>query len=192
MKPNILVLAGSLSTQSLNKKVARLAAEYADKAGAQVRLIDLNNHSMPLFSDDVEADVGVPEAAKPLKQWLHKADGLIISSPEYNGSITAALKNWIDWLSRADQYIDGYQHFKGKAIGLLSASPGQLGGMRGLSHLRDILTGVGAHCLPNHYAIGGASKAFDDSGGFAQKETQEKVTAVVEGTVTLAKQLKSS
>ena len=100
-KPRILVFGGSLRAESFNQKLATIAAEAARDAGAEVTLISLRDFRMPLFDEDLEAAEGMPEAARELKALFAEHDGLIIASPEYNSTITAALKNAIDWVSRA-------------------------------------------------------------------------------------------
>jgi NAD(P)H-dependent FMN reductase len=100
-KPRILAFGGSLRAESFNQKLAAIAAEGARAAGAEVTLIALRDFRMPLFDEDLEAEEGMPETARKLKTLFAEHDGLIIASPEYNSTITAALKNAIDWVSRA-------------------------------------------------------------------------------------------
>ena len=117
-----------------------MAADAARDAGAEVTLIDLRDLPLPLFDGDLEDKQGLPENAKKLKALLRAHDGLLISSPEYNSSITGVLKNAIDWASRAETDDEPpLVCFRGKVAALLSASPGALGGLRGLVHLRAIL-----------------------------------------------------
>src|SRR5689334_338532 len=98
--PRILVFAGSTRTGSFNKKVARLAARFADEAGAEVTLVDLRDLPMPLYDGDLEAAEGNPANAMQLRRLMIASDGILLSCPEYNSSITGVLKNTIDWLSR--------------------------------------------------------------------------------------------
>src|SRR4051794_3544661 len=101
-EPKILAFAGSTRTASFNKQVVQIAAEGARAAGAQVEIIDLRDLPMPLFDQDLEAAEGLPENAKKFKALLRSSDALLIASPEYNSSISAVLKNAIDWASRAE------------------------------------------------------------------------------------------
>lgn len=161
--PKIVAIAGSLRSGSLNKQLVTVAAEASRSAGAEVAVVDLRELSLPLFDQDLEDASGLPEGAKKLKMLLRDSQGLLIASPEYNGSVTAALKNAIDWASRADSEDEPpLVAFRGKAAALMSASPGALGGLRGLVHLRAILGNIGMHVLPDQVAIPAAHEAFAD------------------------------
>jgi chromate reductase, NAD(P)H dehydrogenase (quinone) len=100
MTARILAFAGSLRRESFNKKLVPIAAKGARDAGAEVTLISLEDFPLPLFDQDLEARQGMPENGMKLKQLFIDHDGLLIASPEYNSSITAVLKNAIDWVSR--------------------------------------------------------------------------------------------
>ena len=130
-KPKILAFAGSLRAGSFNKKLVKLAAAGAERAGATVTCIDLKDSPLPVFDEDLETAEGLPASASSLKDLFRAHDGLLIASPEYNSSISAALKNAIDWVSRAED-----QPFNGKAIALMGASMGILGSVRAQYHLR--------------------------------------------------------
>ena len=146
-KPKILAFAGSTRTDSLNKKLARAAAAIAGEAGAEVTFVDLRDLALPLYDGDLEEASGLPEGARKLKALLRASDGFLIASPEYNSSVTAVLKNALDWASRAETDDEPpLAAFRGKAAALLSASPGALGGLRGLVHLRAILGNMTRLC----------------------------------------------
>jgi len=172
----VLAFAGSTRRDSFNRKLVRLAATGAREAGAVVSEIDLADFRLPLFDQDEEAEQGKPERAAALKRLFVDHDALLIASPEYNGSLTGVLKNTIDWVSRSD---DGETTpllaFRGKAVALMSASPGVLGGLRGLVHLRAILGGLGCIMLPEQVAVPMAREAFDTGGGLSDQRQQEKV-----------------
>ncbi len=149
----IVAFAGSLRTASFNKKLIAIAAEAARGAGAEVTVVDLRELNLPLFDQDLEDASGLPEGAKKFKALLRASDGFLIASPEYNSSITAALKNALDWASRAETDDEpAVVAFRGKAAALLSASPGALGGLRGLVAVRSILGNIGVHVLPDRVA----------------------------------------
>ncbi len=136
-KPKILAFAGSTRSASFNKRLARIAAEGARKAGADVTFIDLRDYPMPLYDGDLEDKEGLPANAKKLKEIFLAHKGLLIASPEYNSSMPGVLKNTIDWVSRvSDPKEVPLACFDGKVATLMSASPGALGGLRGLVHLR--------------------------------------------------------
>ncbi len=188
--PKILAFAGSTRTESFNKRLAAIAAEGAREAGAEVSLIDLRDFPMPLYDGDLEDESGLPDNAKKLKALLVACDGFIVASPEYNSSITGVLKNAIDWASRtetdAEQALAG---FRGKVAAICSASPGGLGGMRGLVTLRSILGNIGVIVLPDQVAISSASTAFDEAGQLKDALKQSSVKALGR---TLAELLKKT
>src|SRR5689334_22796808 len=95
--PKILAFAGSTRTDSYNKKLIKVAIKGAEAAGAQVTYLDLRDLNLPLYDGDLEASEGLPAGARKLKDLLLANDGIMISSPEYNSSISGVLKNAIDW-----------------------------------------------------------------------------------------------
>ncbi len=163
--PRILAFGGSLRRDSFNQKLAALAAEGARSAGAEVTVISLRDFPMPVFDQELEDATGKPEAAVRLKALFASHHGLLIASPEYNSSVTAALKNAIDWVSRADSDDEpSLSALSGKSAVLCAASPGGLGGLRGLVHLRAILGNLGITVLPDQLAVGSAHNAFAPDG----------------------------
>ncbi len=161
----IVFLAGSARAASLNKKLAKLAAEIAAAQGASVTFIDLKDFEMPIYNGDLEAEHGIPENAKKLKQIFVEHDGFFIASPEYNSSFSALLKNTLDWLSRphmdSEAPLIAYQ---GKVAALGAVSPGALGGIRGLVSLRMMLGNIRVTVIPVQVAIASGMQAFDAQG----------------------------
>ena len=119
---------------------------------------------MPLFNQDLEEAEGPLESAGKLKEIMLAHDGLLIASPEYNSSITPLLKNTIDWVSRAGEGKRALVAYEGRVAAVMSASPGRLGGLRGLVHLRSILSNIGVLVIPDQVAVSGAHTAFDEDG----------------------------
>ena len=186
--PKILAFAGSTRTASYNKQLVWFAAEAARAAGAEVTLLDLRDYPLPLFDGDLEEQQGLPENAKKLKAIFREHNGLLIASPEYNSSLTAVLKNTIDWVSRAESDDEpALAAYHGKAAVLLSASPGALGGLRGLVHLRAILGNIGVIVLPDQVAVPKAHEVFDETGGLKDERSAKQVTRVVQGLVDFLK-----
>jgi len=171
----ILAFAGSTRIKSYNKKLAAVAARGAEDAGAEVTLIDLRDYPLPLFDEDLEAAEGLPENAKKLRALFLSHNALLIANPEYNGSLSAVLKNTIDWLSRRQGDEAPLICFKDKVALLLAASPGGLGGLRALRHLQTVLMGIKVIVLPEQKAIPNAHKVFDEEG-----IADEKIRADVE------------
>jgi chromate reductase len=118
---NIISIGGSTSKKSINKLLAEYTADLVKNVN--VTKIDLNDFEMPLFSVDVEAEVGFPESTKDLNTIIENSDGIIISLAEHNGMFSSAFKNIFDWLSRIDGKV-----WKNKPMLLLSTSPGIRGG----------------------------------------------------------------
>lgn len=176
-QPRILAFAGSTRESSYNKRLVSIAVNGAREAGANVKLIDLRDFPMPLFDEDLEAREGKNEFAREFKQLLIESDGILISSPEYNGSLSATLKNAIDWATRADEgeAPGSLPAFRGKVISLMSASPGGLGGLRGLVHLRAILGGLGCIMLPAQLAVSSAHDAFNAAGNLKNEKQQQQI-----------------
>jgi chromate reductase, NAD(P)H dehydrogenase (quinone) len=186
----ILAFAGSTRTGSYNKKLALAAAEAARTAGAEVTFADLRDFPMPLYDGDLEKEHGLPEATQQLRALLLAHDGLILSSPEYNSSISGVLKNAIDWASRPVPSETPLACFDGKVAVLLSASPGALGGIRGLASVRSILGNMKVIVLPDQLAVSKAQEAFDENGGLKdekQRKTLESITSRLVQTLTRLK-----
>jgi chromate reductase len=175
-KPKILAFAGSLRKDSLNKKLIKIAVEGAKKAGAEVTLIDLKDFPLPIYDQDIEDSQGLPENALKLKNLFESHDGFLLSLPEYNSSLPAVFKNTIDWVSRKARpeeiYLCG---FIDKAVTLMSASPGQLGGLRAITHARTMFSNVYSIVLPKMKAIPKADQAFDESGKLKDAKQQQDV-----------------
>jgi chromate reductase, NAD(P)H dehydrogenase (quinone) len=162
--PRILAFAGATRTESFNKKLIRLGADGLRAAGAEVTLVDLRDFPMPLYDGDLEAASGIPEHGKRLKKLFLEHDGLLISSPEYNSSIPGVLKNAIDWVSRSEPGEAPLAAYAGKVAALLSASPGQLGGMRALVAVRMMLGNIKVLVLPDQVSVSKANEAFNPDG----------------------------
>ncbi len=184
--PKVLAFAGSARKDSFNKKLVRAAAEGVRSAGCGVTVIDLAEYPLPIMDEDLEAASGLPENALKLKKLFLEHQGLLISAPEHNSSVTALLKNVIDWVSRPVAGQPRMACFIGKTAGLVSASPGALGGLRGLVHLRAILGNIEVTVIPQQYALSKAHEAFDMDGRMkdpAQKASAEAVGAALASAV---------
>jgi len=151
----VLVFAASLRAESLNRKLAVLAARVAEQAGASVDLASMGDFDVPLYDGDLEQDRGVPAGAQELKRRLLASDAFIVASPEYNASMAGTIKNLIDWASRFRP-----QPFDGRHGLLLSASPSLGGGNRGLWALRVPLEHLGARIFPDMFSLAMAHKAL--------------------------------
>ncbi len=160
----ILAFAGSYREHSYNKRVLAVAAEGARNAGAEVTVLDLRDHPLPIFCADGIENGQFDQNALKIQEIMAEHDGFLIASPEYNGSIPGGLKNMIDWISRANDRFKMYEPVKGKTAALITASPGQFGGLRCLAHLRGVLTVLGMHVLPAEVAVPFVGQKFDGDG----------------------------
>lgn len=188
--PRVLVFAGSLRRESLNKKLAAAAAAMAASLGAEVTELDLRDYRIPPYDGDMEAGGGVPERAQTLRNLMADHDAFIIASPEYNSSVSGTLKNYIDWVSRPDGDEPALVAFQGKVAAIMAASPGALGGLRGLAHLRSILENIGTIVLPEQHAVSTAGSAFAEDGSLAVARDRKAVERAVQRLVEVAGRLK--
>ena len=179
--PKILAFAGSARQDSFNHRLVQVAAEGARSAGADVTVLNLKDYPLPLFDEDLEREAVTPENASKLKQLFLEHDGLLISSPEYNSSITPLLKNTIDWVSRPVEGEPRLAAYQGKVAAIMAASPGALGGLRGLVHVRSILSSIGVIVLPDQVAIPNAHEAFDETGCLKDERRQASVEGLGRG-----------
>lgn len=131
--PKLLAFSGSLRQKSFNHLLVQAAAEGATRAGAEVTLLHLKHYPMPLYDQDWFDQHGFPESVLQLKALMKAADGFLIASPEYNGSLSGALKNLIDWVSRAEpgEAPLALSCFQGKTAAIMATSPGGLGACGG-------------------------------------------------------------
>lgn len=176
--PKILAFAGSARKQSYNKQLVKIAAQGARTAGADVTYIDLADYPLPIFDEDLEAREGLHPNALKLKELFLAHHGLLIASPEYNSSISALLKNTIDWVSRPREGEAPLGCFTGKVSGIMSASPGMLGGLRGLVHIRAILSNINVMVIPDQLAIAKAHEALNENGQLNDPKQQAGVEGI--------------
>ena len=188
----LLVFAGSTRQNSYNRKLAKATAAMATAAGAEVSHIELADFDVPMYNADLEA-AGTPADVIRLKQLMHEHPAWIICTPEYNASYPALLKNTLDWVSspvkgHAD-WGDGFRSSRGKVVGVLSASPGALGGLRSQSHLAPLLINLHCWLAPANFALGRAGDAFDEQGALAAEPARKGVQAVIDQVLWAANRL---
>ena len=185
----ILVFAGSARAGSYNGKLAALAARAARELGADVTPLDLRSLALPLYDAEIEA-AGMPAGALELRRLLAQHDALLVASPEYNGFPTPLLINALDWASRpaaAEGLPSGLGAMSGKVAGVMSASPGLLGGTRSLMFTRQFLHNTLAMLVvPEQFALAQANKAFDEHGALLDPNHQQAVLRVVASVVRVA------
>ena len=165
----VLALGASLRGDSLNDRLAALAARVVERGGSAADLAKISDFDAPYYDQDVEAKAGIPEGAQSFCRRLKAADALVIASPEYNASMPGVLKNLIDWVSRFRP-----QPFNGKQSLLLSASPSMAGGNRGLWALRIPLEHLGTRVYPDMFSLAQGHEAFDAEGRIANDLLQKR------------------
>ena len=165
----VLIFSASLRAGSLNDRLASLAAQVVERAGAHVDRASMADFDCPSYDQDVESESGIPAPANDFCRRLKAADAFMISAPEYNASMPGSLKNTIDWMSR-----ERPQPFNGKQCFLLSASPSMVGGNRGLWALRVPLEHLGSRVYPDMFSLAQAHEAFASDGRLANDLVQKR------------------
>lgn len=178
--PKILAFAGSAREGSLNKKLVKIALQGAKKAGAEVTYVDLRDLPMPLYDQDLQDREGFPDTVLTFKQLLKSHHGFLVACPEYNSSITPLLKNAIDWASRSEEGESplALSCFRGKVAAIMATSPGGLGGLRGLVHVRSILENIGTIVIPEQIALPNGYQLFDETDQMTDTKQQAKVEEI--------------
>jgi len=182
--PRILAFAGSARRESLNRKLLAAVVAAARAAGGEVTLLDLNDYPLPLYHGDLEDASGMPAPARQLVTLITQHHALLVASPEYNSLITPLLKNTIDWCTRAEP-----NPFAGKVVAVVSASPGQFGGVRSAQVARQLLLHLGAHVVPAQCTVPHADEAFDAQGALQDPRTRKSAQRVAEELVRLTRRL---
>ncbi|HEY4371997.1 MAG TPA: NAD(P)H-dependent oxidoreductase [Burkholderiales bacterium] len=184
--PRVLVFAGSARRAALSKRVARAAQIALEEAGAAATLIDLADYEAPLYHGDRESDGGVPAEITRLLAVMDEHDALLVASPEYNGSMPPLLVNTFDWISRifaAPGRVAGLEILAQKPIAIVGSSPGALGGLRSLFHLRDLLGNLGMLVMPKQLAVGRANEAVTPEGHLVDEHQRAAMLGVARALV---------
>jgi len=187
--PKILAFAGSTRAESFNKKLVRVVAGLVRDAGADVTTIDLRDFPMPLYDGDFEEQNGLPDNALKLKVLFKSHHGFLISAPEYNSSITAVLKNTIDWVSRPLPGEKRLEAYVGKTALLVAASPGALGGLRGLYALRWILSNIFVTVLPDQRAVAVQPGTFAADGLLTDAKLRDELAGLAKQLVEITRKI---
>lgn len=175
----ILAISGSIRNDSFNAKLSHMMVRHLRSKGADAAYLDLANFDMPLFNEDLLPEEQ-PKCALELANLLAQADAVFIASPEYNGSLTPLLKNTIDWVHH--QKLGA---FANATFGIGSVSSGSLAGIMALSHLRDVLSKVGALIAPTALGVGMASRAFDENDELTDQRVAARAEALANELLTI-------
>jgi chromate reductase len=182
--PKILAFSGSSRRESLNQKFLNAAVEAVRATGGEVTAINLKDYPLPIYDGDFEDAHGLPDNALKLIDLIKSHAGLLIASPEYNSMNTPLLKNTIDWCTRADD-----EPFPGRVAAVISASPGQYGGIRSLKLAQQVLLHLGCYIVPAQPALPQANKAFDAAGKLTNERSQKALQEMAEKLVELARKV---
>jgi chromate reductase len=189
--PRILVIPGSLRSESHNARLASLATKELMLLDADVTRVSLVDYPLPIYDADIAAKSGPPSNALKLKQLMSAHRGVFIASPEYNASITPLLKNTIDWISavreRGDPPLAAYQN---RAFALGGASPGPSGAMQSLIALRQVLAiGCRALVIPEQVTVPNAADAFDEMDALRDARAADQLKLVVRRLIDYARMI---
>ncbi len=180
-----LVLGASLRRESLNARLAALAARVIQRHGGSVDLAHMRDFDCPSYDQDVQDGEGFPDGAEAFHRRLEATDALVMASPEYNASMAGVVKNMIDWVSRYRP-----QPFNEHHALLMSASPSMVGGNRGLWSLRVPLEHLGARVYPDMFSLARAHEAFDEEGGIADPGLADRFERTVTAFMDLVEAAK--
>jgi chromate reductase len=192
MTVKLLAFAGSTRTGSLNQALLDLAVVEARGRGAEVTAIRLKDFALPIYDGDLEQSA-FPAMARELKALFQLHDGFLIASPEYNGSVSGVLKNAIDWVSRPTdgEALTALSGFRGKVAGLMAASISPFGGLRGITHMRQILGTIQTLVATEQVLVPFAHGAFDESWALKEALPAQLLGGLAARVIDLAERLKA-
>lgn len=190
MTVRLLAFAGSTRSGSLNQALLDLAVAEARARGAEVTSIRLKDFDLPLYDGDLETSA-FPAKARELKALFRAHHGFLIASPEYNGSVSGVLKNAIDWATRPTdgESLVALSAFRGKVVGLMGASLSPFGGLRGVTHLRQILGTIQAVVATEQVLVPAAHAAFDEAGALKDALPAQLLGGLVARVIDLVTRL---
>jgi len=168
----IVGLGGSLARTSKSRAALQRALQGAEAAGAQTTLLDLRELDLPLYNPD-DAEPGT--AASELIESCYGADGLIWSSPLYQGTISGALKNALDWLHLLGQRDPPYLH--DKVIGLISAAGGTQG-LQAINTMEFSVRALRGWAVPYVVPVASAARVFEPSGRIKDESVEAQLATL--------------
>ncbi len=183
----IVTLPGSLRRGSYNRMLLELAHGFLEQAHIEIDRLDLKDFPLPIYDGDHENEHGLPQEAWTLKARLAAAHGIVIASPEYNGSIPGGLKNAIDWTSRGEG-----NPWAGKVVGLMGATDGPWGTWRGQPHLRQSLTVLGAVVIPATINVPHGPKVWSAEGELIDEKLSARVERFIKQFLDFTIKLKAA
>jgi NAD(P)H-dependent FMN reductase len=188
MPAKILAFSGSSRKGSLNKMLLDIAVRELRALGAEVSVVDLREFALPIYDGDVEA-AGMPEGARRLHAIFKAHNALLICTPEYNGGVAPMTKNALDWVSRPMNGDPNLAAIMGKAVTILSAAAGLVGGSRQQQQLRVSFQVMRCIAVPETVNIPLAHTAFNEDGSLKDKATHDMVVLAVKSLKSVADRL---
>jgi len=176
----IVGIGGSLRSGSYSQQALEIAVKLVAAQGAEVEILDLRTLNLP-FCDGGDDYPDYPDVER-LRQAVLQADGVILATPEYHGSLSGVLKNALDLM--------GFEHFSGKVTGVISVLGGQTNS-NALNDLRTILRWIHAWTIPEQIAIGQAWNAFKPDGSLADQKLAQRFDAFARSLVEAAQKLRA-
>src|SRR6266852_114929 len=161
-------ISGSLRAGSYTRRAVESALLGAAESGAETRLIDLNDYNVVFRAGKDET--GFPADVSRLREKVKLADGIILGTPEYHGSLSGVLKNALDLM--------GFDEFEGKMIGLVGVSGGQMGAFDALNTLRNIGRALHAWVIPEQASVPEAWKVFTEDGKITDPQLEKRLKEV--------------
>src|SRR5438270_9562726 len=179
--PKIVGLGGSLRAASRSRAALEVALDGAAGAGATVELLDIRKLGLPLFNPELESDA--PEAARTFVDTCHAADGMVWSSPMYNGSVSGSFKNAIDWLHMLGSRDPPYLH--DEVIGLISAAGGTHG-LQVVNTMEFSVRSLRGWAVPYVVPVPQATRVLGDSGAVEDELVEQQLRLLGEEVVRVA------
>lgn len=179
-KIKMLGLCGSLRADSFNLKLLK---NFLSPASATYDVRTYGSLEMPLMNEDLEKNP-LPQSVLDFRAALSDAPVVVVASPEYNASISPALKNAIDWGTRPPGNL-----WQGKVVVLLSASPGVLGGARGLIHVRAIFSGIQSWVIPQQVQCPLAHQVFGADGSLNNEAVSKQIQGALQSLEVFTKKM---
>ena len=178
----VIGISGSLRRGSYNTALLR-AAQHLLPADTELRIESIAD--IPLYNGDLESEQGSPARVTELKRALAEADGLLVSTPEYNHSIPGVTKNAIDWLSRPPREIP--KVFGDFPVAIMGASNGRFGTTLAQTAWLPVIRALGARLWSGRLLVAGAGTLFDEAGNLQDEEMRERLKTFIEGFVAFVR-----
>jgi chromate reductase, NAD(P)H dehydrogenase (quinone) len=184
----LVAIAGSSRDSSYNKQLTKIAANIAQELNVKTTYVNLQKYYLPIYNGDLEGS-NFPKNALKLQKLFKQHHKSIISSPEHNSTISALLKNTIDWTTRDGSGGADLSAYKRKTVLLISISPGALDGLMGLMCLRIILSNIGMVVHPDQLIVPKAMSNLSKSGALTNPNIHNRLFDLIHDYIILTTKL---